>query len=123
MMRSTLFVKRVRGSGYQNPFVPGETVIGPEDYPCGVIVTEQSEDVTELCHIRSITKGVGAGSKGLETLKAMADETGVTLVGNVGGSHFTQNGGLNIKQLTQWYRRHGFIVDKSGKLKYVPKTL
>lgn len=119
------FATKLRAEGFSNPLVPGEIVIGDTDAGLGVaLVLKKIDDATvELQNIRALEQGKGAGTQALARLRALADETGVTVIGSVGGSRLRGGGGMPDASLPDWYERNGFTVDRSGeraKISYTP---
>lgn len=67
----------------------------------------------------SIAKGGGFASTTLDWLVTLARKHDVLLVGQIARLGEL---GLTVKQLTAWYRRHGFSVDREGFM-YLKKAV
>jgi hypothetical protein len=64
-------------------------------------------------YITTLERGKGHGTKALRWLTDLADKHNVELVG-----HIERKGdeGLTTNQLRQWYKRHGFKVDRQLRI-------
>jgi GNAT superfamily N-acetyltransferase len=83
-------------------------------------VTPFYERTATLQMIRSLFRGQGYGTAALRWLTRLADRHGITLVGTVEPSG-TSRPRLTLRQLTAWYRRHGFTVSRSYHLVRRPR--
>ena len=79
----------------------------------------ENDKVIKVWTIMSRVRGQGSGSKVLEKLKALADETKTSIVLKPGPWGLAPV--LTVPQLKEWYMRHGFKEIKHGWLIYTPK--
>jgi hypothetical protein len=80
---------------------------------------EENDKVIKVWTITAMVRGQGGGSKVLEKLKALADETKTSIVLKPGAWGLAPV--LTVPQLKEWYMRHGFKEMKNGWLIYKPK--
>ena len=104
-----------------NPFNRRERVLG-----CAAIALQpRSPDIVQLNMLRALLPSGGHGSRALRWLCRLADQHSVTLVGCVVPTAVGKYKRplLNRRQLTQWYRRQGFVVYRDGHMERQPAQL
>jgi hypothetical protein len=114
------FMEEYNKLGYRNPFNESEIVVDDKN-AIDIAAPYGSKDMAVLRTIRSFEKGKGSGTDTLEKILKLANKHKVKV--QVYVKPFDV-GGLNKKQLLQWYKRHGFkgkdymvyipIIEKKG---------
>ena len=79
----------------------------------------EDDKVVKIWTVMSRVRGQGSGSKVLEKLKTLADETKTSIVLKPGAWGLAPV--LTVPQFKEWYMRHGFKEMKHGWLIYTPK--
>jgi len=112
--RKQKFFDALQASGaYGNPMNNREIVLGNE---AGAELYGVAEGI-RLSAVRSFKFKSGAGGRAMAQIIAAADKTGITLFGTA--SPFGK-GGMNRKQLIEWYKRLGFTA-KGADITRVPR--
>ena len=70
-----------------------------------------------LAAIQNMNPGDGAGSAALDWLLDLADRHGLPVDGYI---ERLGTSGLSHLELRRWYKRHGFHVNRRGKITYQP---
>lgn len=114
IMSVETFLEEFTASTEPNPFANHERVW--EWHACFDITRSSShEQAIMLRVIRSLQRGKGYGSAALKWLCALADEHQVILCGYISPVG-TQRPRMTKRQLTQWYRRYGFIIGSYARM-------
>jgi len=79
----------------------------------------EDDKVVKVWTVMSRVVGKGNGSKVLESLKKLADETKTSIILKPGKWGLVSI--MTVPQLKEWYMRHGFKEMKHGWLIYTPK--
>lgn len=108
------FMQDFKAGTYTNPFNPRERVLGED----AIIEARPFDGMIHLNLIRSVEKGKGQGSKGLDWLCGLADAHGVAIDLNATP---VGTGGLNKAKLVKWYTSRGFKREGEHMVRQ-PKT-
>jgi hypothetical protein len=109
-----------------NPMSRDERLLAREDanwsQGAGVVTVGLSvfDGRLRLDGIRALAVGRGDGTWALTWLCALADRHGATIMGSA--TPFGRSpGGLAVRPLAVWYRKHGFHVDPDGTMHRPPQ--
>ncbi len=72
----------------------------------------------QLGCIQTLFPSQGHATPALQWLQALASQHGVAIRGTV---QRLGKGGLSQRDLRAWYKRHGFSVQRTGTLEYLPQ--
>jgi GNAT superfamily N-acetyltransferase len=114
---ATEFMDRYNQMGESNFIDPRDRII--DGVQVNLTDFEEKDKVVKIWTILSRYQGKGKGSKVLEQLKDLADETKTSIVLKPGKWGLFSN--LSIPELKEWYMRHGFKPIKNGWLIYKPR--
>ena len=106
----------------QNPLCEPERVLlgAGGAFCCFELATRDCEILLNNIRVPEHDRGKGYATMGIEWLKTVSERTQDIITGIVEPNG--TKGGLNTKELTEWYKKMGFEV-KNGKLAYYPKSI
>ena len=90
-----------------------QTGLDPRSDFAEIEMGKSGDDEIHVNSIKALTKRRGQGTQALQYLKNLADKHGVTLTGY---AKPYGSGGMNAKDLKDWYKRHGFSINRSGDM-------
>lgn len=103
----TNFMQALLDASAQHPFANFER-LWPKENPIATFEVKPFGDSIRLSCVQSLERGKGNGSRALDWLCQLADAHGVTIKGHI--KPVGDKPRLNVNQLRQWYKRHGFQV-------------